>query len=59
MTTDTTTTPKLAKGGTFAPADVKLIKKLLLSAMADENSVLTAEEQRQASHLVHRLGRIT
>jgi len=59
MTTETATTPKLAKGGTFAPADVKLIKKLLLAALTDENSTLTVEEQRQASHLVHRLGRIS
>ena len=30
MTTETLNTPKEAKGGTFAPADIKLIKKILL-----------------------------
>ena len=59
MTTETTTTPKQAKGGAIAPADVSLIKKVLLAALSDENSTLTADEQRQASHLVHRLGRIS
>jgi hypothetical protein len=59
MTTETTTTPKQAKGGAIAPADVSLIKKVLLAALSDENSVLTDDEQRQASHLVHRLGRIS
>ena len=59
MTTETINTPKQAKGGAIAPADVSLIKKVLLAALSDENSVLTDDEQRQAAHLVHRLGRIS
>ena len=51
--------PKAAKGGAIASADVPLIKKLLLAALTDGNSDLTAEEHRQAAHLVHRLGRIS
>lgn len=51
-------TPRQAKGGTFAPADIKLIKKVLLAALSDSNSTLTTEEERQAVNLVHRLGRI-
>ena len=51
--------PKEAKGGAFAPADIKLIKKVLLAALSDSNSTLTTEEERQASNLVHRLGRIS
>ena len=52
------TTPREVKGGAIAPADVALIKKVLLATLSDENSVLTSYEQRQATHLVHRLGRI-
>jgi len=44
MTTETINTPKQAKGGAIAPADVSLIKKVLLAALSDENSVLTADE---------------
>lgn len=51
--------PKAAKGGAIASADVPLIKKLLLAALTDKNSDLTAEEHQQAAHLVHRLGRIS
>lgn len=53
------TKPKEAKGGAFAPADAKLIKKLLLSALSDSNNSLTTDEERQAAHLLHRLGRIS
>lgn len=51
--------PKEAKGGAFAPADIKLIKKVLLAALSDTNNSLTTDEERQAAHLVHRLGRIS
>ena len=51
--------PKAAKGGAIASSDVPLIKKLLLAALTNESSELTAEEQQQAAHLVHRLGRIS
>ena len=59
MTTETINTPKEAKGGTFAPADTHLIKKVLLAAIRDGNVTLTADEERQAVNLVHRLGRIS
>ena len=59
MTTETINKPKEAKGGTFAPADIKLIKKVLLAALSDSNNSLTADEERQAANLVHRLGRIS
>jgi hypothetical protein len=51
-------TPREAKGGAIAPADVPLIKKILLATLSDENPLLTTDELRQAAHLVHRLGRI-
>lgn len=50
--------PKEAKGGAFAPADIKLIKKILLATLSDANNSLSTEEERQAAQLVHRLGRI-
>lgn len=50
--------PKEAKGGAFAPADIKLIKKILLATLSDTNNSLSTEEERQAAQLVHRLGRI-
>lgn len=51
--------PKEAKGGAFAPADIKLIKKILLATLSDTNNSLSTEEERQAAQLVHRLGRIS
>lgn len=51
-------TPRQAKGGTFAPADINLIKKVLLAVLSDDKNSLTTEEERQASNLIHRLGRI-
>lgn len=59
MTAETVNTPKQAKGGTFAPADIKLIKNILLAVLSDGKCTLTAEEESQAAHLVHRLGRIS
>ena len=51
--------PKVAKGGTFAPADVDLIKKLIMSHVTDSSITLTPPEEQQAINLLHRLGRIS
>lgn len=51
--------PKAAKGGTFAPADVDLIKKLIMSHVTDSSITLTPHEEQQAINLLHRLGRIS
>lgn len=46
------TQPKVAKGGVFAPADVKLIKDALAHyARLD----ISDAEQRQIANLLHRL----
>lgn len=50
-------TPKEAKGGAFAPADMKIIKEGLLFYLDVAND-LTTEEQRHISNLLHRLNRI-
>lgn len=59
MTTETTNKPKEAKGGTFAPADVKLIKKVLMAYVSDSSITLSPAEEQQAINLIHRLGRIS
>lgn len=51
--------PRQAKGGAFSPADIPLIKKVLLSVLNEANEKLTPEEESQAAHLLHRLGRIS
>lgn len=51
-------TPKESKGGTFSPADIKLIKKVLIAHIGNTNIVLTDEEKSQSVSLIHRLGRI-
>lgn len=58
MTTETIK-PKESKGGTFAPADIKLIKTLLTAYLTDSSYALSTEENRQAANLLHRLGRIS
>jgi hypothetical protein len=58
MTTETLNKPKEVKGGTFAPADIDLIKRVLLSHLTDSSLTLTPAEEQQAVNLVHRLGRI-
>lgn len=58
MTTETNN-PKQAKGGTFAPADITLIKKLIMSYVTDSSITLTPQEEQQAVNLLHRLGRIS
>jgi predicted solute-binding protein len=59
MTTETPNTPKQAKGGTFAPADVDLIKKLIMAYVTDSSMTLSKQEEQQAINLLHRLGRIS
>ena len=51
------TKPKEARGGTFAPADIKIIKESLYFYIDVAND-LTTEEQRHISNLLHRLNRI-
>ena len=51
--------PKAAKGGTFAPADVDLIKKLIMGYVTDSSMTLSPQEEQQAINLLHRLGRIS
>jgi hypothetical protein len=51
--------PKQSKGGTFAPNDIVLIKKLLLSYMTDSSYTMTPAEEQQAINLYHRLNRIS
>lgn len=49
------TQPRVAKGGVYAPADVKLIKDALTHyARLD----ISEAEQRQIANLLHRLTRI-
>jgi hypothetical protein len=57
MTTESNK-PKEARGGTFAPADIDLIKRLLLAHINDASFTLTPAEEQQAVNLYHRLGRI-
>lgn len=47
-------TPKQAKGGVFAPTDIKLIKDALLF-YAKHNGNISDSEERQAVNLLHRL----
>jgi hypothetical protein len=50
-----TTQPRIAKGGVYAPADVKLIKDALVQyARLD----ISDAEQSQIANLLHRLNRI-
>ena len=51
--------PKVAKGGTFAPADIDLIKKLIMGYVTDSSLILSKQEEQQAINLLHRLGRIS
>lgn len=51
------TEPKTAKGGTFATADIKIIKEALI-AYINGNDNLTTAEERQVTNLLHRLNRI-
>jgi hypothetical protein len=50
--------PKAAKGGVFAPADIDLIKRLIMAHVSDSSLSLTPPEEQQAINLLHRLNRI-
>ena len=50
--------PKTAKGGVFAPADIDLIKRLIMAHVSDSSLFLTPSEEQQAINLLHRLNRI-
>lgn len=57
MTDAGKTGPRVAKGGVFAPADVKLVQKALIHLMKNDHG-LPSQEFDQAANLLHRLGRI-
>lgn len=48
---------KEAKGGAFAPTDIKLIKEALTFYVKHNGDLVDAEE-RQIVNLLHRIGRI-
>lgn len=50
-----TTQPRIAKGGVYAPADVKLIKDALVQYSRLD---ISDTEQSQIANLLHRLNRI-
>lgn len=50
--------PKEARGGTFATADIKLIKEALYAYIATQGENMPTATERQISNLLHRLGRI-
>jgi len=54
---------KEAKGGTFAPADIPLIKNALfyykdMLVKSEESERNTSDELTQVASLLHRIGRI-
>lgn len=56
-------TPKQSKGGTFAPADMDVLKRALycykaLLCSTDESERNTSDELVKVSNLLHRIGRI-
>lgn len=51
------TSPRTAKGGTFATADMRLIRDALMFYVKN-NGDITDADTSQASNLIHRLGRI-
>jgi hypothetical protein len=50
-------TPKEARGGTFAPADIKLIKSALIF-YAGHSNVIDGDTDQHIVNLLHRLTRI-
>lgn len=50
--------PKQAKGGVFAPADIKLIKRALLVFVHNTTDPLSTADERAVVNLLHRLNRI-
>lgn len=53
-----TSAPKQAKGGVYAPADVKLIKDALVFYVRHNGSI-TEQEESQVVNLMHRLNNRT
>lgn len=55
--------PKEAKGGTFAPADMPVLKRALfhyktMLVMTSETERYADEELSKVANLIHRIGRI-
>jgi hypothetical protein len=55
--------PNEAKGGTFAPADMELLKRALhcykdMLTRIEESERTTSPELTQVANLLHRIGRI-
>ena len=55
--------PNEAKGGTFAPADMELLKRSLhcykdMLSRIEESEGTTSPELMQVANLLHRIGRI-
>ena len=55
--------PSEAKGGTFAPADMELLKRALycykdMLTRIEESERTTSPELTQVANLLHRIGRI-
>jgi hypothetical protein len=42
----------------FAPADIDLIKRLIMAHVSDSSLTLTPSEEQQVINLLHRLNRI-
>lgn len=47
--------PKQAKGGVFAPADIKLIKAALSFYIQHADDTMTEADERHVANLLHRL----
>jgi hypothetical protein len=56
--------PNENKGGTFAPADMELLKRALycykdMLSRIEESERITSPELTQVANLMHRIGRIS
>jgi hypothetical protein len=56
--------PNENKGGTFAPADMELLKRALycykdMLSRIEESERITSPELTQVANLLHRIGRIS
>lgn len=56
--------PNEVKGGTFAPADMELLKRSLycykdMLSRIEESERITSPELKQVANLLHRIGRIS
>lgn len=51
--------PKSARPlSVFAPSDIPLLKRTIISALRKDKEIYSWEDQTQLLHLYHRLGRI-